>query len=551
MIPAHEQIDGGEEYLGWARQKLAVLERTRLESGSPEMERFYYPDDGVEVYVRASDNRPLIWITGPVSGFAIHPRVADSDDADIDFPLIDDDGKTSILTVDGDNVDVDNDPPVENYGNLCWMSSEDGDVLSWKGPPGVAIELDSWQDVTGLTVEDDIVDLNYRYTALRNTVYSQGDALFTLPEWGIIAPKVLCAGYDAFGRLVVLAGTNYQNTQNPDGGIGGYYDELVTYNGTQWVRLHIRRSSRHTLPAFLSSNGASIVSQFGRYTIQKDKVIFSAFANPVAGYKEYSGSGWGVEVLAGRNTAYHLGGSLRLSFSGTDASTKIDNPTRTLDTVPVYAPVDDDFWVTLSEETAGCGCLTGGGPGYKYYPDGYRDVVYWCKTQLPADKTMTFADVVAWMEVGSITEGAWCGKSYTRPIYTGDLLDLANAGKLIIFPEGFASTISQCAVDNFYEPSTWGTRSPGWYKTNDNPAYGYTMGGPWKGISLYNYCADAPKSPHFSFSSTSYMICSDYLSDSYKSGVTDIYGDSIEVPDTIDGYIVKVCKVIHQRCSSL
>lgn len=530
-------------------QKLKLAERRRLRSRSAEKTEEYQVGDYL-VTVISAIWRDTIRIDGgeTLTGFAIHPRVDTSADVGLDFPLIDDDGGTNILEVDGDSVSLDSDPDDENYGNL--HSSAEGDTLTWKGPPGVAIEIDPYQPVAGLTVEDDISNLLQRYTAFRSTVYNKGETSHTLPEWGIIAPKVLCAGYDATGRLLILAGTNYQNTQNPEGGIGGYFDELVTTgDGESWTRLHVRRSSRHTLPAFLALDGTRIVTQFGQYTIADNlEIAFQEHPSVVAGFREYAGSGWSVEFDAKRQVAHHLGGSLQLSFSGTDKSTIHDHADATIDSVPVYAPVDDALWVTLSEDNAGCGCPTAGGYGYKYYDDGYRDIVYWTVSAIPVNfDYWTFAEIREAMgQTTYVQSGVPCGDgTYTWPIYEGVISDLLE-GEWVEFPEGFISTVSQftwcytCSVP--WDPAI----TPGWYKTNNNPAYVYRYGGPWP---YYNGTCNQPITSGFGFSATGARICSDYLSDSYKADLTDIYGSQLSVPDSVNGYQVKVCKVVHQRCA--
>ena len=53
------------------------------------------------------------------------------------YPLVDDDHGTFLITIDGEELEVEwAAPGEENYGNLWWSGTgDDPPVLSWKGPP--------------------------------------------------------------------------------------------------------------------------------------------------------------------------------------------------------------------------------------------------------------------------------------------------------------------------------------------------------------------------------------------------------------------------------
>ena len=72
------------------------------------------------------------------------------------YPLVDDDHGTFLITIDGEELEVEwAAPGEENYGNLWWSGTgDDPPVLSWKGPPSVQFGLPTTSDISGLTQPD-------------------------------------------------------------------------------------------------------------------------------------------------------------------------------------------------------------------------------------------------------------------------------------------------------------------------------------------------------------------------------------------------------------
>lgn len=295
-IQTNIQIEGGEEYLGWAKQKLAALERSRLEVGSPLLTQTHHPDSGVGVYIRSSATGNLIRITAAASGFICHPRDTTNPGGakpggvaitpTYQYPLVDDDHGSRVLTWADEEWSVSSD--VENYGNLDWMGPG-GEVVSWRGPAGRQFAMDRLLSFPGFT-EWDGADLEHDYyTPYRNLVYQGGEVI----EEFLSGYKVLGAAL-AGGSLVCVVGVDYTGIENPDGGTGGFYDEVYA-GGT---RIGWQSASRPSVPWFFDSTGLAAVSANRKLTISEDLTEVS-FENLDSGSgtqtNEYTGSNdWGV-----------------------------------------------------------------------------------------------------------------------------------------------------------------------------------------------------------------------------------------------------------------
>lgn len=294
-IQTNIQIEGGEEYLGWAKQKLATLERSRLEVGSPLLTQTYHPDSGVEVYIRASATGNLIRITAAGSGFICHPRDTTNPGGakpggvaitpTYQYPLVDDDHGSRVLTWESDEWDVSSD--VENYGNLDWMGPG-GEVISWRGPAGRQFAMDRLLSFPGFTEWDGADAYHDYYTPYRNQVYQGGE----LTKGFLVGYKVLGAAL-AGGSLVCVVGVDYAGIENPDGGTGGFYDEV--YVGD--VRIGWQAASRPSVPWFFNSAGLVAVCGNRKLTIAEDLASVTFNTLPAGSGTEtalYNGSNaWG------------------------------------------------------------------------------------------------------------------------------------------------------------------------------------------------------------------------------------------------------------------
>lgn len=295
-IQTNIQIEGGGEYLGWAKQKLAALERSRLEVGSPLLTQIHHPDSGVEVYIRSSATGNLIRITAAPSGFICHPRDTTNPGGakpggvaitpTYQYPQVDDDHGSRVLTWADEEWSVSSD--VENYGNLDWMGPG-GEVVSWRGPAGRQFAMDRLLSFPGFT-EWDWADLEHDYyTPYRNLVYQGGEVI----EEFLSGYKVLGAAL-AGGSLVCVVGVDYTGIENPDGGTGGFYDEVWAGG----VRIGWRRGSRPSVPWFFNSAGTEAVSGDTKLSIAGDGTCTFSALDAGSGTETnlYNGSNqWGFD----------------------------------------------------------------------------------------------------------------------------------------------------------------------------------------------------------------------------------------------------------------
>lgn len=300
VIPIQEQIEGGYEYRGYAYQKLAGLETRRQATGAPVLSEYIHPGGGVEIYLRAANSGHLVRITESEGGFICHPRDNTNPGGakpggvaippTYQYPLVDDDHGSRVLTYEKDAWAVSSE--VENYGNLDWMGP-DGDVVSWRGPCGRQFPMDDTVSYPGFT-EWDYTTISggvetEHYTPYRNLAYQAGEVAEFLTGY-----KVLGCGLRG-GSLVCVVGVDYAGKENPDGGTGGFYDEV-------WLggaRIGWRSSSRPSIPWFFDSQGTEAVSGDTKLSIAEDGTCtFSALtAGSGTQTNEYDGSDstvWGT-----------------------------------------------------------------------------------------------------------------------------------------------------------------------------------------------------------------------------------------------------------------
>lgn len=384
----------GMKYLPFAENKLRQLESLRTELRAPFLMKFFVVERfTIQVFAAGASSFIRI-LGGGTNGFIITPRFGSIDSADFTkmnstpydqipvaeahkvlsgyalkdgerlaiegadaaFPLTDDDYQNvrRILSRDDTEWSQENEPPYL-AGNIDWIGvntageGEDSNapVLTWKGPPGRHIPLDAMMYIPGLTVLDETVGDTEYYTPFGPNIYQGGAVLDTLPVIGVTTPKVLGAAL-CDEVLVVVAGMNYRDVENPDGGTGGFYDEVWLNDGT-WRRIGWKSGSRPYLPWFFNQSGTAATSQAGLFEIDVKKGVVR--------YVEHVNAGSGT-VTEKREPDYSVvkSGSWRrfyeyrgdelvyatIQLTSTDASTHDSDSDSEETTVPykIQAPAD-------------------------------------------------------------------------------------------------------------------------------------------------------------------------------------------------------------------
>lgn len=297
MIFTHEQVTGGEEYLGFARQKLAWLERSRIEAGAPLQTWGPIEIGSAEIYIESSDTKNLIRITGGISGFLFHPRSGGIITRTFDvttapptveghkmvngagfdptggtlpaipkvYPLVDNDhGTRSIEREDGEWTLTRD--PLENYGNIDWKGSDS--ILTWKGPPSRYFPLNPFLEIPGLTELDYCIiggggDYS-QHTPFRKYIYEGGEALAVAPNvnWPQTdidvdqGGQVLGAAYCA-GKLVLIVKAifNTAPVEIKETRVNGYYYQAYMMDGA-WVLLgELKIGHKPMTPFFFNQSG--------------------------------------------------------------------------------------------------------------------------------------------------------------------------------------------------------------------------------------------------------------------------------------------------------
>ena len=303
MAGTHEQVaPGAEQYLGFARNKLAFLADQRQQCGLPVMSWGPNTFDGVTITVTAADWGNTIRIDiSAARGFLFHPRsgaVIQKDFIRVDYvdgylvnipethtlvdgtgtdfagkaiagaatpsPLVDDDHGSRMIYQDENGAWQYEAQPEENYGNIDWIGPNTagaGDpsaavVLTWKGPPSRHFPLDKYLSVPGLTTLDEETgeDGHAVYTVFGPNIYSGGEIYATAPALGTTKTKVM--GAALFGNiLVAVLGITYRGVNPPYGGAAVFYFELWMLKES-WSRLAHRVGERPSSPFFFNQSGS-------------------------------------------------------------------------------------------------------------------------------------------------------------------------------------------------------------------------------------------------------------------------------------------------------
>jgi hypothetical protein len=432
VIPVREQILGGYEYRGYAYAQLEALERDRLETGAPMLSDNLRPADGVEIYIRASKYGHLIRITESDTGFICHPRdntnpggakpggVAVTPTS-YQYPLVDDDHASSVLSWDGETWAVSSE--VENYGNLDWKGP-DGETLSWRGPCGRQFAMDSTANYPGFTAFDylDGSEVEH-YTPYQRYVYQSGESLKEFPE----GTRVLGCGLNG-GILVCVVSVDYSGRTNPDGGTGGFYDEV--WRGD--TRIGWATSSRPSVPWFFNSTGTEAVCGQRKLSIAEDSsVTFSTLS---------AGSGTEtVQYAKGENSEWSLAQSglwalfrdyigqdmagIELAVSSAETSAHTGESSETHADLPVkWSCPEDPEGVIIGSDTVTVGA-------------GYSVSLSSGELEVCTDISWSF-DGGTISSDGVVTAITGCGSGTITATYNGKCGGSLNLSKTVRLPSG-------------------------------------------------------------------------------------------------------------------
>lgn len=287
LIQTHEQVNGGEEYLGFARQKLSVLNAARQETPLPFMRRVY-EIGSARITVVSADSGNQIRIDAAPGGFICHPRDRTNPGGTMPggvaitptfaYPLVDDDRGSRVLTRDSEDWEVSSD--VENYGNVDWKGPNE-QILTWRGPPSRYFPLDPSIPYPGLTYLDEDLITGPAYSVFGPNIYSAGEILATLPDIGVTTTKVLGAAYNN-GTLVAVVGTNYRDVQNPNGGTGGFFYEVWAFVSGAWTRIGFEQGVRQLESWFFNASGneaQTVIDQTVRKVVIASDFSSVSFSN--------------------------------------------------------------------------------------------------------------------------------------------------------------------------------------------------------------------------------------------------------------------------------
>lgn len=350
--------DGAANYIPFAKNKLLQLEKLRRQLGRPWLSKTFVVDR-FTIKVCAMGVGSFIRIFGDdSSGFIFHPRTRNGKgwnpqgeeltDGPFTYPLVDDDHGSRVLTWDGESWVASSD--LENYGNLDWKGP-DGEVLSWRGPASRSFRMDSLQKYDGFTSWDYTVMSGglevEHYTPYLNKVYQGGEVLYEFLE----GCKVLGCAL-ASGELVAVVSGDYTGRENPDGSIGGFYDEV--YVGD--TRIGHKSGSRPYTPWFFSASGLQAVHENQVITISDDlKGVAFDTVEAGSGFQtnKYNGTNnWGVEISGSwvvcRDFLNNEMQNVVLTSDLTEETVVSASSSETVDDLSIYYSGTDDPTVTVT-----------------------------------------------------------------------------------------------------------------------------------------------------------------------------------------------------------
>ena len=287
----------GAQWVGWCKHRLAGLTNLRMQTKGSILKQVYVLPGNIKAMVISWDVCDIIRIWGGASGFIFHPRsdsfpggISSADGNPIlavyAYPFVDDDHGSGVLSGDSGSWGYTTD--LENYGNLDWIGT-DGVIVSWRGPSGRSLPMDSLHNYPGFTIFDYETTGDFpvsHYTLYQYLVYQGGEILFEFP----VTSKVLGAT-----DVYVVLGVDYAGRINPDGGMGGFYTEV--WRGVA-ERIGYLSDSRPTVPWFFNLAGSEAVSAGKKLVIAEDGESVDFTAIPTGEGSETktitSGVSWGL-----------------------------------------------------------------------------------------------------------------------------------------------------------------------------------------------------------------------------------------------------------------
>lgn len=245
-----------EAYRGLATAQMRILKDYMKVGGLSVYSRIVTLDNGVVITCQKSFNREDIFISVPqvpytevivkvVSGAFLfdHKQLAGFSRLEFNANNTEADGWAATYEV-GPDV----------YGNTDWKGK--GGVLCWLGVASRHFEIDATKSDSGYMVFDEDVGIENPisyYTPFGPDIYAEGAVLDTVPAAGLTSSKVLGAARIE-GKLVCVVGRNYRNALNPDGEVGGFFDEVLVKDGA-WQRVAYQRGSRPVANWFFNASG--------------------------------------------------------------------------------------------------------------------------------------------------------------------------------------------------------------------------------------------------------------------------------------------------------
>lgn len=449
----------GAAYIGFAKQKLALITSLRKSQGQPKLSKIFQIDTFL-ITVVSSDWGDTIRIDGEggVTGFICHPRseifpggwkegeegIEPLDNSYV-YPLEDDDGGSVVLSYDGE---WETSREVENYGNIDWRGL-DGEILSWRGPPSRHFALDPTENYPGFTVFDEVVGEIEYFTPFGPNVYQGGEILDTLP-----GAKILGACLRN-GKLIVVASSNYRGMNNPAGGIGGFYDE-VWEKGEDWVLLGFKQASRASTCWFFTEDG--LTAYHGHEVLNLSGAVPVWSTTPdiasTAILTVASGS-WGL-TADGVFLPYRETDTLQVTLKAVDASLRSGNSTGSRSAISVYMFGDEPAALTVSgSDTPTIGSV--------YSAAGGQGTVIFSGNGITLNSSGEVTAIPG-CGMGSITVTDACGATATKSVRLPSGVWVTDTDN--VYYSGYGSFPSHTEIVGTQRITEWGEKFVAWHGIN-------------------------------------------------------------------------------------
>lgn len=189
------------------------------------------------------------------------------------YPLVDNDHGTFVISIDGEDLEVEwAGNADENYGNIWWSGTGDEpSVLSWRGPPSIQFPIGAEYTIPGLTME--VPSGNSVFGCF---IYSDGARLCHGPSWYPDEPErtlIVGACYatdEARKRWLVAMTATHKGSAHV---LQVWRSEDT---GKTWQLLNEFPSLRAAVTAFISQDGHRFV--YGGQLYQIDAAVSSVVA---------------------------------------------------------------------------------------------------------------------------------------------------------------------------------------------------------------------------------------------------------------------------------